>query len=237
MKGHRAGRTTRDELDPGLLGHPHAQLELRDREAHVKRGSGCAGAGLNLLHRDGVDSVGASEQHPVRPTARRKRLIALSKAHKQRIVRHSDAPEACVGDAQCVERLRGVQNCKHECVGVAGGGHVVLPLGGGGGCGCCCRCRSCGALQDRPVDGEVVLDEGFLEDGGEAEALRAAGVGAVVEKGEPFVLRGPCLCEEVTEAVLGRSADLLCGFGEAEDVGWEPPRGSACLCAISRVML
>jgi hypothetical protein len=225
------GRTTRDELDPGLFGHAHAQLELRDGEAHVKRGRGGARASLNLLHRDGVDSVGASEQDLVRPAAWRKRLIALSKTHKQRIIRHCNARKACIRNSQSIERERSVQNCEHQRVRVAGGGSHVVRLGGGGadgGCGSCCC--GCGALQDRPVDGEVALDEGFLEDRREVEALRVAGVGTVPEQGEPFVLRGTGLREQVAEEVLGRGADLLRSFGESENGGREPPRGG-CPCA------
>ena len=59
---------------------------------------------------------------------------------------------------------------------------------GGGKCGC-----GCGALQNRPVDGEVALDERFLEDRGEAEPVRGAILGAVLEEGVPFVLGGTCL--------------------------------------------
>ena len=194
----RRVRTACDKLDPGLLGHAHAKLELREGEVHAEpSSSGAAAAGTaSLHHRDGVDEVVASEEHLVRPRARRKGLIALSKTHKQCVIRHRDARETSVRDAQRVQRKRSVQYGEHECVRVAAGYSVVVRLDGcssdcGGG-KYRCRC-GCGALQDRPVDGEVALNEGFLEDRGEAEAVRGAVLGAVPEEGEPFVLGGTCL--------------------------------------------
>ena len=101
-------RTTCYELDPGLLGYTHTQLESRDREAHRKPSRYVTIAVAGLLHRDGVDWIGASEQHPVCPRARRERLIALSKAHKQCVIRHSDARKASVRNACSVDWERSV---------------------------------------------------------------------------------------------------------------------------------
>ena len=106
---------------------------------------------------------------------------------------------------------------------------MVLLGGRSGGCGSCgCGCV---ALQDRPVDGQMALDKGFLEDRREAKALCVARVCAVPKQGEPFVLGGTGLGEQVAEELLGRGADLLCSFGEAENGGREPPRRGSCPCA------
>ena len=79
------------------------------------------------------------------------------------------------------------------------------------------------ALQDRPVDGEVALDEGFLQQRGEVEALRVARLCAAPEDGEPFVFGGARLREKVAEETLGCATDLLRGFGEAKDGCRKPP--------------
>jgi phosphoglycerate dehydrogenase-like enzyme len=69
----------------------------------------------------------------------------------------------------------------------------------------------------------MVFYEGLLEQGGEAETLRVACVGAVREQGVPFVFEGSGLREQVAEKLLGHAVDLLRRFREAEDGGWEPP--------------
>lgn len=77
-------------------------------------------------------------------------------------------------------------------------------------------------MVDGPVDGEMAFDEGLLEQGGEAKILRVARACAVRGQGEPFVFGGTCLREQVAEKLLGRTADLLRRFREAEDGSWEP---------------
>jgi len=71
-------------------------------------------------------------------------------------------------------------------------------------------------LEDGPVNGEVTLDKGFLQYSREVEALRLARLGAAGEHGEPLMLGGACLGEEVPEEGLSCAADLLCGFGKSE---------------------
>lgn len=221
-------RTTRDELDPCQLGHTHAELELRDGEADNERRRG--GGRARLYNRDRVDGVDTPKQHLVGPRARRKGTVAPPEADEQGIVRDGHAREACIRDTLWGQRDRGIQDREHERVGVAGRGRgVVVRLDG---------CGRNWALQDRPVDGEVALHEGFLEQRGKIEAVRAARVGAVVEQGYPFVFAGPGLREEVAQKALGCAADLLRRFGEAEDGGREPPRrGRSSLCAGIRMPL
>jgi hypothetical protein len=223
QKGRYSTRTTCDEFDPCHLGHAHAELELYEGETdNERRGGGgrattTAAAGLG--HQDGVDGVGASEEDPVGARAGRKSVVALPEAAEEGIVRDGHAREAGVRDALGAQRDRGVEDREDERVRVAGGGRVVRLDG---------RRRP---LQDRPVDGEVALHEGLLEQRGEVEAVVAARIGAVAEHGVPLVLAGACLREEVAQEALGCAADLLRRFGEAEDGGREPPRGGRCLCA------
>jgi hypothetical protein len=156
-----------------------------------------------LVHRHRVDGI-AAEQHPVRPKALRESFIALPQSHEQRIVGDGHARETCVSNALGAERKRGVQDSQHEGIGVARGGGVIRLDGNG---------RS---LKDSPVDGEVALDKGLLQQSREAEALRIARIGAAGEHGEPLVLGGSCLGEKVPKERLGRAADLLCGFGKTK---------------------
>ena len=86
----------------------------------------------------------------------------------------------------------------------------------------------------------MALHEGLLDQRRKVEAVRAAGVGAVAEDGDPFVLAGARLQEEVAQEALRRAADLLRRFGEAEDAGREPSRGARRrrrLCASVRMTL
>lgn len=223
-------RTTCDELDPCQLGHTHAELELRDGEADNERRS-CGGGGhARLYNRDGVDGVGTPKQQLVGPRARRKGIVAPPEADEQGIVRDGHAREASIRDGLWGQRDRGIQDREHERVVIDGRGRgVVVRLDG---------CGRNWALQDRPVDREVALHEGFLEQRGKFEAVRAARVGAVLEEGDPFVFAGPRLREEVAQKALGCAADLLRRFGEAEDGGREPPRrGRSSLCAGIRMPL
>ena len=91
---------------------------------------------------------------------------------------------------------------------------------------CLGNCRGGGgrwALQNSPIDGEMVFDERLLKQGGEVKTLRVACVGAVGEQGKPFEFGGSCLREQIAEELLGGAADLFGRFREAEDGGWEPP--------------
>jgi hypothetical protein len=104
------------------------------------------------------------------PRARRKRLIAPSKTHKQRIIRHTDTCKASTRHARSITVI-GSEASKIASTNAFGSLLLARVR--------MIRLGNCGdsrwwTLRDGPVDGEMAFNDRLLKKGGEAEALHVA---------------------------------------------------------------